>query len=90
MGNSESKSSISMQIHNDSVHKRNVTFREQGVMKNFNCSIYDRRFLAPGDSIKGPCIIEEDYSTIVVHPNDIATVDNTGNILIKIQAGGGV
>ncbi|MEC7388325.1 MAG: hypothetical protein VYC58_06605, partial [Pseudomonadota bacterium] len=47
--------------------------------------IYRRLDLAPGQSLVGPAIIEQMDSVIVVFPEDIATVDSWGNLLININ-----
>jgi N-methylhydantoinase A len=48
------------------------------------CLIYDRESLAPGRTIKGPAIIEESASTVLLQEGDSATVAPTGEILISI------
>ncbi|MEK9905907.1 MAG: hypothetical protein VW462_11750, partial [Rhodospirillales bacterium] len=49
--------------------------------------IYDRRGLLVGTEIKGPAIIEDPESTIVVPEGDVATVTENGHILIRIGGG---
>jgi N-methylhydantoinase A len=46
---------------------------------------YDRTLLQPGNRIEGPALIEEHASTTVVHPNDVLTVDEFGNLHIEIR-----
>lgn len=48
------------------------------------CAIYQREALAPGRTIKGPAIIEENASTVLVQEADEATICPTGEILITI------
>ena len=48
-----------------------------------NTSIYQRELLCKGSELKGPAIIEEYASTIVVLPGDIARVDAYGNVIIE-------
>ena len=48
------------------------------------CAIYDRESLVPGRSIKGPAIIEESASTVLLQEGDEATICPTGEILIAI------
>lgn len=38
--------------------------------------------------IDGPAIIEQDFTTVVIHPGQSATVDQYANIIIKIEQGG--
>ncbi len=45
---------------------------------------YDRTKLKAGNRIEGPALIEEHASTTVVHPGDIVTVDEFGDLVIKI------
>jgi N-methylhydantoinase A len=42
--------------------------------------IYDYGRLAPGSEISGPAIIETPITTIVINPNDRATMDEYYNI----------
>lgn len=46
-------------------------------------AIYQREKLCKGSSLKGPAIIEEHASTIVVLPGDTARVDAYGNVIIE-------
>jgi N-methylhydantoinase A len=46
--------------------------------------IVDRNGLASGDELAGPCIAEELDSTIVLDPEASATVDDVGNIVIRV------
>jgi N-methylhydantoinase A len=48
------------------------------------CAIFDRDSLAPGRTIKGPAIIEESASTVLLQEGDEATICPTGEILITI------
>jgi N-methylhydantoinase A len=52
--------------------------------KPTRCAIYDRDSLAPGHSVKGPAIIEESASTVLLQDGDEATICPTGEILITI------
>jgi N-methylhydantoinase A len=45
--------------------------------------IYNREKLTPGSVVKGPVIIEEYASTIVVFPGDVAHIDAYSNIIIE-------
>jgi len=46
--------------------------------------IYERDEMLAGHKIQGPTIIEQLDSTTVIFPNQTATIDEYGNILIKI------
>jgi N-methylhydantoinase A len=45
--------------------------------------VYDGPRLVPGQTILGPAIVEEPFTTIVVYPSQRATVDAWGNYLIR-------
>jgi N-methylhydantoinase A len=45
--------------------------------------IYDRTELRPGNEIAGPAIVIEDDSTVVVQPDNTATIDRYANIEIN-------
>ncbi len=47
---------------------------------------YDRYLLKANNVIAGPAIIEQMDTTIVIPPNQKATVDRYGNIIIDITA----
>ena len=55
-----------------------------GEVGYLNASVFDRRALAVGERIKGPCIIEEAYTTTLVLPRDMLTVDENGALVIEI------
>jgi N-methylhydantoinase A len=46
--------------------------------------IYDGPRLRAGHRIKGPAIIEEPFTTIVLHPRQMATLDRNGNYRIEL------
>jgi len=46
--------------------------------------IYDGPGMRVGHRVKGPAIIEEPFTTIVLHPGQIATLDRFGNYRIKL------
>jgi N-methylhydantoinase A len=50
--------------------------------------IYDGARLMAGNQFKGPAIIEEVTTTIVVFPDDKAEVDRLGNVVIHVNAKG--
>jgi N-methylhydantoinase A len=47
--------------------------------------IYRGRDLMPGAIIRGPAIIEEITTSIVVGPDDICTTDAIGNFILKFE-----
>jgi N-methylhydantoinase A len=46
-------------------------------------SIYSRHLLRSGNELKGPAIVEQVDSTLVVYPGQVARVDQYGNIIIE-------
>lgn len=48
-------------------------------------AVFARRDLMHGDEIAGPIIVEEPTTTIVVHSDQVARVDEYGNIMIRRQ-----
>ena len=63
--------------------RRQVYFKQLGGVKETPC--YDGDKLQHGISIKGPAIIEEQKTTIVVPPEAQVTVDAYGNYLVTIS-----
>jgi N-methylhydantoinase A len=47
-------------------------------------AIYDRNRLGAGSQLEGPCIVEEESSTTVVHPGQRLTVDHFGNLVLEL------
>jgi N-methylhydantoinase A len=62
--------------------RRDVWFAETGMVP---CEVWQRPDLAAGTEIRGPALIEEDASTTVLAPGDIARLDPFGNILIDLR-----
>ncbi|SDN13107.1 N-methylhydantoinase A [Haloarchaeobius iranensis] len=48
--------------------------------------IYDRRLLPTGTGFDGPAIVEGTESTVVVHPDQAASVDEYGTLLVEVNA----
>jgi len=46
--------------------------------------IYDGPSMRAGHRVKGPAIIEEPFTTIVLHPDQVATLDRHGNYRIAL------
>lgn len=64
--------------------ERQIIFEQQ----SYQVKIYDREQLKYGNSINGPAIVAEYSSTVVLPPGSQAEVDNYGNLIITIGAGG--
>jgi N-methylhydantoinase A len=47
--------------------------------------IYERSQLAPGHTLTGPAIVEQEDSTSVIEPGWVGTVDDAGNITVRRQ-----
>ena len=47
--------------------------------------VYDRYSLVPGEILKGPCVVEERESTVVVGPGGTITVGGTGNLEVEVD-----
>jgi len=60
---------------------RPVDFDEYGLLKDV--PVYVREKLGNGNSIQGPAIIEEKTSVTVVYPDQKATVDDYGNLIVE-------
>jgi N-methylhydantoinase A len=63
--------------------ERDVFFEESN--GSLSTSIYDREKLGAGTGIKGPAVIEEMDSTIVVRPKQAATLNEFGDVMIKVR-----
>ena len=50
-----------------------------------NCPVYNRYQLAPGMVLRGPAIIEEKKTTVVVPPRSKVTVDAYENYLVTLS-----
>ena len=47
--------------------------------------VYDRAKLLPGQAVEGPAIVEQLDATTPLYPQDRATVDAAGNIVIEVR-----
>jgi N-methylhydantoinase A len=47
------------------------------------CTVYDRRRLFAHNQIEGPALVEEETSTTLIWPGQVATVDEYGHLRIK-------
>jgi len=61
--------------------ERRVYFEETGFL---NCPVYDRYNLDRGEKFKGPAIIEEKESTLIIGINASFQVDRFGNIIVSM------
>jgi N-methylhydantoinase A len=64
---------------------RRAYFPERGGF--IDCDVIDRYKLVPGEVVKGPAIIEERESTIVILPGDEASLSERGNLMITVGEG---
>ncbi|MCG8547959.1 MAG: hydantoinase/oxoprolinase family protein [Alphaproteobacteria bacterium] len=62
---------------------RSVYFETHGSF--LDAAVYDRYRLGPGAAFEGPAIIEENESTVVVPPRATAEVDDSYNIVIRLD-----
>jgi N-methylhydantoinase A len=63
------------------VNKRRVHFGKSW----HDTPIFDRKDLRPGMSIHGPAIIEQSDTTTVIEPDMGLSVDNQGNLLVRMN-----
>ena len=62
---------------------REVDYALEGVHR---AAIHDGERLEAGMTFEGPAIVEDPWSTVVVHPGDEVSVDGYRNIHIRLQA----
>jgi N-methylhydantoinase A len=61
---------------------RRVYFPEPG--DYIETAVYDRARLAPGATISGPAVVEEEGSTLVIGPGGAARVAASGNLIVTV------
>ncbi len=61
--------------------RRDVWFESTGTAP---CDVWQRAALAAGTELRGPAVIEEDASTTVVSPGDVARIDSHGHIVVDL------
>ena len=66
--------------------RRDVDYALEGVHRS---AIYDGERIAPGMRFDGPAVVEDPWSTVVVHPGSRVSVDPYRNIHIRLQGSGG-
>jgi N-methylhydantoinase A len=47
-------------------------------------AVYDRARLAAGDEVRGPAVVEEEGSTLVIGPGGVARVARSGNLVVTL------
>ena len=62
--------------------RRQVWFKDMGFVET---DIYERGRLAPGAKFDGPAIVEQPDTTTVLPPATSCTVDDYGNLIIKVN-----
>jgi N-methylhydantoinase A len=62
---------------------RPVYFAEPGDYRQ--TPVYDRNRLQAGMKIRGPAVVEERFTTVIVHPGWRAEVDRYGNIVMEVE-----
>jgi len=67
------------------LYKRNSVFRESGVLKTFETSVYRRDTIPIGAPFEGPAILLQKDSTTVVPPRSTARVHVSGSIIITLE-----
>jgi N-methylhydantoinase A len=61
---------------------RRVYFPEPG--DYVETTVYDRARLAPGATISGPAVVEEEGSTLVIGPGGAGRVAASGNLIVTV------
>jgi len=62
---------------------RKVWFAETD--RYVDTAVYDRYRLAPGDTFRGPAVVEERESTMVIGPGAEVRVDEVGNLVVEVR-----
>jgi N-methylhydantoinase A len=62
--------------------RRSVDYATEGVHQ---ADVYDGDRLEPGMRFAGPAIVETAGTTIVVHPGNDASVDDYGNVVVRLE-----
>ena len=62
--------------------KRKIYFEKKGFL---DCNVYLRDDLTHSQKITGPCVIEENNSVTLLHPNQKTIVDEYGNLIINVN-----
>ena len=82
------KPSISQSNNNRLDAKKEIATESRAVFFSSDIatksSIYNRKYLKPGDELNGPAIIDQFDSTTVIFPKDKVIVDDQHNLIITI------
>ena len=62
--------------------RREVDYALEGVHR---AAIYDGERLEPGMAFTGPAVVEDPFSTVVVHPGNRVTVDGYRNLHVTVE-----
>jgi N-methylhydantoinase A len=65
---------------------RPVYFAERGGF--VETAVYQRDRLQPGDEVRGPAVVEEEGSTLVIGPGGAARVAPSGNVVVALPPPG--
>jgi N-methylhydantoinase A len=65
-------------------NQRAIFFEEYGEWRDV--PVYDRGKLYVGHTIPGPAVIEERITTVIVHPQWDARIDEFGNVVMEVKA----
>jgi len=68
----------------ENARKGNRSVYQPALDTTVDYAVYDRGRLLCGDRIDGPAIIEEPSSTTVLHPGDVMTVGQYGELVIEV------
>ncbi len=63
--------------------RRPAWFAEAG--RFLEAEVHDRYRLGPGTSLRGPAVVEERESTVVLGPGAVGTVDAAGNLEVEVR-----
>ena len=75
------KKTTGQKVEQAQTGERKIYFgKEHGIL---NCRIYTRDLLEPGHNIVGPAVVEQLDTTTVIQPEQQATVDEYGNLLVR-------
>jgi N-methylhydantoinase A len=64
------------------IDERSVYLAEAG--GSTTCPVFDRSLLEPGVQLRGGAIVEQMDATTLLLPDSTATIDDYGNLIIKV------
>jgi len=65
-------------------HRKSYFGKERGFL---DCSVYEWGEIVPGFLIRGPAIIEDPVTTVIVYPGQHAELDRLGNLMLHTHTG---